>query len=300
MKKRTFIAFISSIAIFLTVSSVHADTITDLTVTGTATLGGGAFTFLPTGLLGVGTTTPSNALTLEYPHRLKIYSNGIDDNGEVLILQNKSDNTKATIAWKDMNGKTKAWATMHDFTSNRQSEHKHFSIEISDVSGKLQTRLGFPYDCDYNCDMHVNQSNLLISRSSGQSNGNLFLDGGNVKSSGNFDMYPNRFSNNTVAFRTSLSSLGNIQLQTLGSSYIEFADNLIIQNGLSLGIGTNVPQARLEINGGMRLNTQTLPPACNVMQRGTFWFIQGTTTVKDTVMVCAKDAADVYGWRILY
>jgi hypothetical protein len=68
----------------------------------------------------------------------------------------------------------------------------------------------------------------------------------------------------------------------------------------NVGIGTTSPSAKLEINGGVRLNTATAKPTCDSTQRGIFWVTQGTAGVKDNVEVCAKDATDAYAWRTLY
>jgi hypothetical protein len=65
----------------------------------------------------------------------------------------------------------------------------------------------------------------------------------------------------------------------------------------SVGIGTSSPGQKLEINGGLRLNTLTLKPACSVLTRGTFWITLGGAGVEDLVEVCTKDAADAYDWR---
>lgn len=66
------------------------------------------------------------------------------------------------------------------------------------------------------------------------------------------------------------------------------------------GIGVSTPRVRLEVNGGVRLNTATAKPTCNSAIRGTFWAVASGAGVKDTVEVCAKDAADAYVWRPLY
>ncbi len=68
----------------------------------------------------------------------------------------------------------------------------------------------------------------------------------------------------------------------------------------SVGVGTTSPGQKLEVNGGVRLNTATAKPTCDATSRGTFWMAQGAAGVKDTVEVCAKDAADAYSWRTLY
>ena len=68
----------------------------------------------------------------------------------------------------------------------------------------------------------------------------------------------------------------------------------------NVGIGTTIPSQKLEVNGGMRLNTATAQPTCDATTRGTFWVVQNSAGVKDTVEVCAKDAGDAYAWRTIY
>lgn len=67
-----------------------------------------------------------------------------------------------------------------------------------------------------------------------------------------------------------------------------------------VGIGTNSASQKLEVNGGIRLNTADSKPTCSVSVRGTFWAVQSAGGVKDTVEVCAKDAGDAYAWRVIY
>ena len=67
----------------------------------------------------------------------------------------------------------------------------------------------------------------------------------------------------------------------------------------NVGIGTTSPGQKLEVNGGMRLNTATAKPTCAVGIRGTFWVVQGGAGVADTVEACLKSAADTYSWVTL-
>jgi hypothetical protein len=55
----------------------------------------------------------------------------------------------------------------------------------------------------------------------------------------------------------------------------------------------------LQTSTAPRLNS-TARPACDVSQRGQVWHVFGGSGVKDTVSVCAKDAAGIYDWRSIY
>jgi len=66
----------------------------------------------------------------------------------------------------------------------------------------------------------------------------------------------------------------------------------------NVGIGTASPAASLEINGGVRLITGT-KGTCDATLRGTLWYTSGGAG-KDSVQVCAKDAAGTYAWRTIY
>ncbi len=82
-----------------------------------------------------------------------------------------------------------------------------------------------------------------------------------------------------------------------------FANGYWLTGG-GVAIGTSSAptssSAALEVNGGVKLNTATAQPTCTSSTRGTFWVVQNSTGVKDTVEVCAKDAGDAYAWRTIY
>lgn len=67
----------------------------------------------------------------------------------------------------------------------------------------------------------------------------------------------------------------------------------------NVGVGTTAPAQRLEVNGGVRLNTTVARPPCESAIRGSLWFEQKGTGVADTMAVCAKGADDTYAWRSL-
>lgn len=56
----------------------------------------------------------------------------------------------------------------------------------------------------------------------------------------------------------------------------------------------------IEPDGSFRSLPTGTRPTCASGIRGTYWYTQGGTGVKDAVEVCTKDAADVYAWRVIY
>ena len=87
-------------------------------------------------------------------------------------------------------------------------------------------------------------------------------------------------------------------------SYLHIQDELantifkVHENG-NVGIGTTGPEQKLEINGGVRLNTTAAKPACDATKRGTFWFTQSVAGVTDKIEACVKNKSDNYVWEAL-
>jgi len=61
--------------------------------------------------------------------------------------------------------------------------------------------------------------------------------------------------------------------------------------------GTSFRLLNLAVTAGVLGEVQ---PACGAAVRGRQWFVAGTTGVKDSLTVCAKDASNAYAWRTLY
>ncbi len=114
----------------------------------------------------------------------------------------------------------------------------------------------------------------------------------------------------TRSFRTAVA---RVSAATFDTDLVPSSDNFIDvglagtrwKNGVfagGIGIGVSAPLSpiRLEVDGGVRLNTVTVRPSCGAGMRGVFWVTQGAAGVKDNVEVCAKDAANVYAWRTIY
>src|SRR3989344_8388313 len=89
----------------------------------------------------------------------------------------------------------------------------------------------------------------------------------------------------------------------------EVSNSIVLGNSVAeggnlppnVGIGVTAPTQKLEVNGGVMLkNGGVSQPACSSATRGLFWAAQGASGVKDSVQICAKDAANTYAWRTVY
>ncbi len=67
----------------------------------------------------------------------------------------------------------------------------------------------------------------------------------------------------------------------------------------SLGLGTTQPTARLEIDGGLRLNTTVARPTCDADQRGTFWVQQRDAGEDDFVWACLRNSTQDHNWILM-
>jgi len=83
----------------------------------------------------------------------------------------------------------------------------------------------------------------------------------------------------------------NVTLTPSGTGYT------LLNGNVGIGTSTISTGQKLEVNGGVALNTITAQPACSATTRGTFWVVQGAAGVRDNFQVCAKDTADAYAWR---
>lgn len=69
---------------------------------------------------------------------------------------------------------------------------------------------------------------------------------------------------------------------------------------MGVNLGNVAAIHSLETSGALRIGDEGTKPSCAAGERGTVWHDFGGAGVKDTVEVCAKDAANAYAWRVLY
>ncbi len=174
--------------------------------------------------------------TLGANYVLSLSSSQADDAGEILklkYLDTTNISSKAIIAFENEAGASKAWLVAHK-NLDAVTAHNHFSIEISDALGALQSRLIFPYDQDY-IDIMVNQANLKLHRNLGQTNGNLlFENGGSIKSDSDIALYPNNQGDRALKIVDGTTS---VKISAAGSTILYIDDNLTV-NGNITATGT--------------------------------------------------------------
>lgn len=79
-------------------------------------------------------------------------------------------------------------------------------------------------------------------------------------------------------------------------------NNMIYFSGSNVGVGISNPQQRLEVEGGLRLNTTLSQPGCSAAagSRGMLWFIQAGGVATDTLQLCVRRGDGSYSWIIIY
>lgn len=136
----------------------------------------------------------------------------------------------------------------------------------------------------------------LVGQTTGEFNVAIGMNSGGTNTTG---------SNNTlIGYAANVGSSALSNATAIGSGAIVSASNsLVLGSSTNVGIGTSAPAAKLDVVGdtsfsaGIRINTTTGKPTCDVTKRGTLWIDQGGTGVTDELFTCLKAAADTYSWR---
>ncbi len=99
---------------------------------------------------------------------------------------------------------------------------------------------------------------------------------------------------------TSTNHPGNLFFATVSPNQAVADPKMVILAAGNVGIGTVAPAQKLEVNGGIRMNTATAIPTCSTTTRATIWLTKGAGGVADTLQVCTKDASENYAWHPLF
>lgn len=79
---------------------------------------------------------------------------------------------------------------------------------------------------------------------------------------------------------------------------VDVSGNTTVGGTLTMNTATGLDGV-LTVDHAIQLTTGT-KPTCDSTHQFTLWAVAGTTGVKDTVEVCAKDASNNFAWRTLY
>lgn len=132
--------------------------------------------------------TMTGDLTMALDKKVTLSTDNDNSTANRLIgLQFTTESAKAIVAFDDENGDPVAWLQAHKYLDAGLTDlHQHLSLEVSDSSGQLQTRLSIPYGFDtteigtYSANFNVNNGHLRVV---GDSASNKDLDFGDANSS---------------------------------------------------------------------------------------------------------------------
>ena len=183
------------------------------------------------------------------------------------------------------------------------------SLSIDETSGNVGIGTTNP---TYKLDVvgTINASNVLINGSSISSSqwtttgSNIYYNTGNVgigtasPSStltvvGNINVTGNIYLNQSLILNGGVGGGGG------GGGWIVSGNDIYSPNIGNVGIGTTIPNATLEVVGGMRMNTNSTKPTCNAGQRGTMWFEQSSPGTDDFMYACMRNSTSSYNWVLV-
>jgi type II secretory pathway pseudopilin PulG len=104
------------------------------------------------------------------------------------------------------------------------------------------------------------------------------------------------FDSNVVPATTNSYKIG------ASSQIWQSINDLMYFANSNVGIGSSMsnPLQKLEVDGGVKLNTATARPTCDTNARGTLWYTRSGASVTDTLALCVKLGSGSYSWVSLY
>lgn len=242
-------------------------------------------------LTGGGLKLTNNRLHLATDQKWQVSEGHLSD---MIRLQWTAERAKPALVWADETGADKTAIISHYKANDAgQPDHVHLSIETTkaDGTGQIHTRMEFPFDADV-CEIQTWDSNLTVngtSRVAGSKTSNRdFIFATANKKADSLDengriipdtMYSKRWSiraNSTAETGTQAGSDFELVRYKDDGSPIDSALFVNRSNGL-VGIGTNTPTRKLDINGdSIRVRTSKTPAsAAATGDAGTICWDQG-------------------------
>lgn len=189
---------------------------------------------------------------------------------DLIRLQWTAERAKPAIAWANEEGKDKTAIISHDKANNpEQHDHKHISIETTmspdgEYKDQLFTRFEIPYDTDV-AEIRTHSSNFNVMdgilRVAGE--GNRVLEfAKNGKDNATTPLWSIRANSAEQKGNNSGADLNIVRYSDQG----EAVDSALTikRDDAHVGIGTNDPQAALDVNGdSIRVQQSRTPASAN-------------------------------------
>lgn len=104
-----------------------------------------------------------------------------------------------------------------------------------------------------------------------------------------------------TGYRWRLNNDSSLRLESTTNDFSAVRGTpLYVNSSDFVGVGQSSALHRLDVAGAIKMGDEGTKPSCTSTERGTLWHDFGAAGVKDTVEICAKDAANTYAWRTLY